>query len=67
MNRLSEWFQNRWACIDNDIDIPLLDILVCYALIPIFMFGFLAMIVTIPIWGVPYVVYRVYFTERREE
>lgn len=67
MNRLSEWFKNRWDCIDNHIDIPICDVAVCYALIPVFAFGFVAMIVTAPIWGIPYVVYRVYFAERREE
>lgn len=67
MNELIEWFRNRWACIDNDIDIPLLDYVICGATIPIFIFGFIAVIATVPIWGIPYLVYRVYFAERREE
>ena len=61
MSRLSEWFQNRWACIDNGIDIPFLDYVVCVATLPIIVFGFIAAIATVPIWGIPYVVYRVYF------
>ena len=67
MSELIEWFQNRWACIDNDIDIPLFDYIICVATVPIIVFGFIAAIATVPIWGIPYVVYRVYFAERREE
>lgn len=61
MSKLIEWFRNRWACIDNDIDIPLLDYIICGVTIPIFIFVSVA---TVPIWGIPYLVYRVYFAER---
>lgn len=67
MSRLTKWFKNRWDCIENDIDIPLFDALVCYASIPFFMIGVIALCVTAPIWGIPYTVYRVYFAERLEK
>ena len=67
MSKLIEWFINRWDCINNDIDIPFLDYLICYALIPILMIGCIVWFATAPIWGMPYLVYRFYWSERREE
>ena len=67
MSRLLEWYENRWECIDYGVDIPLLDYFVCYATLPILMLGIGVLIVTVPIWGIPYVVYRVYFEERKTD
>lgn len=63
MSRLIKWFKNRWDCISHDIDIPIFDAVVCYATIPFFMIVVIAVFVTAPIWGIPYVIYRVWFAE----
>lgn len=67
MSRLLEWFDNRWDCISNDVDIPLLDTVICSISVPIFILAYIALVVTVPVWGIPYVIYRVYWSERRED
>ena len=67
MSRLFEWFNNRWDCITNDVDIPLLDTIVCGISVPIFILAYAALVVTVPVWGIPYVIYRVYWSERWKE
>lgn len=66
MSGLSEWLKNRWECIDNGIDIPLLDYVVCYAIFPICALGVFILFITAPFWGIPYVIYRICFAEKRK-
>ncbi len=66
MSKLTKWFRNRWHCIEYDIDIPLFDALVCYASLPFFAIGLIALGVTAPIWGIPYAIYRVWFAEEED-
>ena len=59
MNDLIEWYKNRWECIERCIDIPLFDCVICIVSVPVLIIGFIVAVITSPIWGIPYVIYRV--------
>ena len=64
MNRLSKWARNRYNGVYNeDEDIPLLDAIVDRTMIPCLVI----VILTIPMWAIPYAIYRAYFAERLED
>ena len=64
MNRLSEWARNRCNGVYNkDEDIPLFDTISDRTMIPCIVI----VILTIPMWVIPYAIYRAYFAERMEE
>lgn len=58
MDSFKAWYKNRWDCINNSIDIPLLDFCFCIASLPILALIEIILIVTCPIWGIPFMLIK---------
>ena len=64
MSRLSKWARNRCNGVYNkDEDITLLDAIADRTMI----LCIVIVILTIPMWAIPYAIYRAYFAERQEK
>jgi hypothetical protein len=64
MSRLLKWARNRCNGVYNkDEDIPLLGDIADRTMIPCIVI----VILTIPMWAMPYAIYMAYWEERREE
>ncbi len=64
MSRLSKWARNRCNGVYNKAEeIPLLDDIADRAIIPCIVI----VVLTIPMWAIPYAIYRTYLAERSEE
>lgn len=58
MDSFKAWYKNRWDCINNSIDIPLLDFCFCIASLPILTLIEIILIGTCPIWGIPFMLIK---------
>ena len=63
MQRLIKWYDNRMECFFNGVKIPFLDWIMCFVSLPFVMIAMLALVVTCPIWGIPYALYRAWKDE----
>ena len=59
MDNFKAWYKNRWDCINNGIDIPLLDFCFCVGSLPILALICILLCVSCPIWGIPFIVYKI--------
>ena len=58
MDSFKAWYKNRWGCINNSIDIPLLDFCFCIGSLPILALIEIILIGTCPIWGIPFMLIK---------
>ena len=63
MDSFKVWYKNRWDCINNGIDIPLLDFCFCIGSLPILALTCILLCVSCPIWGIPFMVYKILIKE----
>lgn len=63
MQDFKKWYKNRWDCIDNGVEIPLLDFCFCIASLPLLAIIQILLIGTCPIWGIPFMIYKFFKTK----
>ena len=56
MKKFTAWYKNRCDCIFCGVDIPFMDYMFCIASIPVVIVISVLLLVSFPVWAIPYMI-----------